>query len=174
MFDKVGGFDESGKGTPEDLIFFYKHLSLGGSLHRCPEYLMCYRYHPSCTTFSVSESVIWNLRVQFLEKNIIDHWKSFIIWNAGKQGRKLYRSLTVDNRNKVIAFCDVDEKKINKGFYVFEEACFCPKPKVPVIHFKDAKPPIIVCVKMDLTDGDFERNLNSLHLLEGRDWIHFN
>ncbi|XP_033100312.1 UDP-GlcNAc:betaGal beta-1,3-N-acetylglucosaminyltransferase-like protein 1, partial [Anneissia japonica] len=29
VFDNVGGFDESGKGTPEDLLFFIKHLELG-------------------------------------------------------------------------------------------------------------------------------------------------
>lgn len=56
VVDKIpGGFDETGKGTPEDLIFFYKHLDAGGRVERCPEILMIYRYHANATTFSVSE-----------------------------------------------------------------------------------------------------------------------
>lgn len=49
------GFDEHGKGVPEDLIFFYKHLDLGGSVIRTDESLVIYRYHPNATTFSVTE-----------------------------------------------------------------------------------------------------------------------
>ncbi|ESN99606.1 hypothetical protein HELRODRAFT_84103 [Helobdella robusta] len=173
-FDKVGGFDESGKGTPEDLIFFYQHLKLAGKLCRCPEVLLTYRYHKNCSTFSVSESVIWDLRVQFLQERIIRNWSSFTIWNAGKQGRKLYRSLSPLNQKKVIAFCDVDVKKINQGFYIYEHSTEIPKPKVPIIHFTEAQPPIIICVKLDLTDGEFEKNLELLHLQEGVDYIHFN
>ena len=33
-FDKVGGYDETFPGCPEDLIFFYAHLGLGGGLHK--------------------------------------------------------------------------------------------------------------------------------------------
>jgi hypothetical protein len=55
MFYRVGGFDESGKGTPEDLIFFYRHLDLNGRVYRVDETLLTYRYHPLQTTFSVDE-----------------------------------------------------------------------------------------------------------------------
>jgi hypothetical protein len=44
---------------------------------------------------------IWTHRVHFLEEQVLPHWKSFTIWNAGKQGRKLYRSLTAASRHKV-------------------------------------------------------------------------
>ena len=43
LFDKVGGFDEGGKGVPEDYIFFLKHLELGGKLLRVDEVLLMYR-----------------------------------------------------------------------------------------------------------------------------------
>ncbi|XP_064600307.1 queuosine-tRNA galactosyltransferase-like isoform X2 [Liolophura sinensis] len=170
----VGGFDERGKGTPEDLIFFYKHLELGGELRLVQQDLLMYRYHPEATTFSVLEDTIWELRVKFLEKMVLSKWSTFTIWNAGKQGRKLYRSLSDLNRKKVVNFCDVDEKKIQKQFYTFEDSSELPKPKVPIVHFTQAQPPLIICVKMDLTGGGFEVNLSSLHLCEGKDYIHFN
>jgi hypothetical protein len=55
---RVGGFSEEGKGTPEDLIFFYSHLDKGGELCRVPECLLIYRYHQNATTFSIHECVL--------------------------------------------------------------------------------------------------------------------
>ncbi|XP_043924057.1 UDP-GlcNAc:betaGal beta-1,3-N-acetylglucosaminyltransferase-like protein 1 [Protopterus annectens] len=172
-FNHVGKFDEGGKGVPEDLIFFYDHLRKDGTLHRINQCLLLYRYHEQAATHSVLEETIWNHRVKFLEERVLDHWISFTIWNAGKQGRKLYRSLSLANQKKVLAFCDVDEKKIKKGVYTHEESKVKPKPKVLIKHFRDASPPFIICVKLDLTGGQFEDNLNSLNLKEGKDYYHF-
>lgn len=55
VFRKVGGFSEEGKGVSEDLIFFYRHLDLGGKIKRVDDCLLVYRYHPNATTFSISE-----------------------------------------------------------------------------------------------------------------------
>ncbi|KAM8945697.1 queuosine-tRNA galactosyltransferase [Pelodytes ibericus] len=173
-FCYVGQFVEDGRGTPEDLIFFYEHLRKDGGVHRVDECLLQYRYHEQAATHSVSEDTIWKHRVKFLEEQVLQNWPSFTIWNAGKQGRKLYRSLTPANRMKVVAFCDVDDHKISKGFYTYQETEERPKPKIPVIHFTDAKPPFILCVKLDLTGGGFEENLKSLNLAEGVDFYHFN
>ncbi|XP_019615016.1 PREDICTED: UDP-GlcNAc:betaGal beta-1,3-N-acetylglucosaminyltransferase-like protein 1 isoform X1 [Branchiostoma belcheri] len=74
---------------------------------------------------------------------------------------------------KVAAFCDVDVKKIEKGFYTYEESRELPKPRVPIIHFKEASPPFVICVKLDLTGGQFEKNLASLNLREGVDYFLF-
>ncbi|XP_059588170.1 UDP-GlcNAc:betaGal beta-1,3-N-acetylglucosaminyltransferase-like protein 1 isoform X13 [Alligator mississippiensis] len=173
-FCHVGKFDEGGKGIPEDLLFFYKHVQKGGGVFRVDQCLLLYRYHPQAATHSVLEGTIWNHRVRFLEDQVLKHWMSFTIWNAGKQGRKLYRSLSPANRKKVAAFCDVDRNKIVKGFYTYEESEERPKPKIPIQHFRDATPPFIICVKMDLTGGVFEKNLNELNLKEGLDYYHFN
>ncbi|XP_073538520.1 queuosine-tRNA galactosyltransferase isoform X1 [Phyllobates terribilis] len=172
-FCYVGQFVEDGQGTPEDLLFFYDHLRKGGGVHRVDECLLQYRYHEHAATHSVSEDTIWRNRVQFLEERVLGLWPSFTIWNAGKQGRKLYRSLTPRNRDKVVAFCDVDAKKISKGFYTFEESEKHPKPRIPILHFSEAKSPFIICVKLDLTGGGFEDNLRSLNLKEGEDYYHF-
>ncbi|KAI4832334.1 hypothetical protein KUCAC02_015306 [Chaenocephalus aceratus] len=171
---KVGPFDEGGKGVPEDLIFFYQSLRQGGGMARVDQCLLVYRYHEKATTHSVTEETIWKLRVDFLQERVLSQWESFTIWNAGKQGRKLYRSLSPTNQKKVKAFCDVDENKIQKGFYTYEDSEQRPKPKVPVLHYKDASAPFIICVKLDMTGGALEENLNSLQLKEGTDYYHFN
>ncbi|TSK18103.1 Meteorin-like protein [Bagarius yarrelli] len=144
-FQRVGPFDESGK-----VSLSFKLFSFG----------------------TLIWETIWNLRVNFLEERVLGRWGSFTIWNAGKQGRKLYRSLTFTNQRKVKAFCDVDENKIKKGVYTYEESkvkalLFAimgtfglqkaltmfilqerPKPQIPVLHYRDASPPFIVCVKL--------------------------
>ncbi|XP_041501755.1 UDP-GlcNAc:betaGal beta-1,3-N-acetylglucosaminyltransferase-like protein 1 isoform X4 [Microtus oregoni] len=172
-FSHVGLFDEGGQGVPEDLLFFYEHLRKGGGVFRVDHNLLLYRYHPYAATHSVLEVTIWTHRVHFLEEQVLPRWKCFTIWNAGKQGRRLYRSLTAASRCKVVAFCDVDENKIGKGFYCHEESQERPKPKVPILHFQAARSPFVICVKLDLTGGAFEDNLKSLNLQEGRDFVHF-
>ncbi|KAM5149372.1 queuosine-tRNA galactosyltransferase isoform 3-T3 [Callospermophilus lateralis] len=147
-FSRVGPFDEGGQGVPEDLLFFYQHLRKGGRVLRVDQTLLLYRYHPHAATLSVLETTIWTHRVCFLEEWALPQWASFTIWNAGKQGRRLYRSLTAASRCKVVAFCDVDENKIRKGFYCYEEAQERPKPRVPVLHFRAARPPFVLCVKL--------------------------
>lgn len=147
-FSHVGPFDEGGQGVPEDLLFFYEHLRKGGGVFRVDHSLLLYRYHLCAATHSVLEMTIWTHRVHFLEEQILPHWKSFTIWNAGKQGRKLYRSLTAASRHKVVAFCDIDKNKIRKGFYCHEDSQERPKPKVPILHFQAAQSPFVICVKL--------------------------
>ncbi|UJR36598.1 hypothetical protein I4U23_029318 [Adineta vaga] len=141
-FHRLGGFDEIAQGHCEDLTFFFKHL------RHVNEILLYYRYHPEATTFSVHQDVIWSVRIQEIQSNVIDNLQQLTIWNAGKQGRKFYRSLNDRNKQKVICFCDMDPKKITKV----------------------AIPPIIICVKLGLTNNVFETNLASLNLREGIDY----
>ncbi|XP_077183699.1 queuosine-tRNA galactosyltransferase isoform X3 [Paroedura picta] len=162
------------QGIPEDLLYFYEHLRKGGEVFRVDQCLLLYRYHPQAATHSVLEETIWTHRLLFLEERILSCWISFTIWNAGKQGRKFFRSLSPTNQKKVTAFCDVDQKKITKGFYTYEDSKETPKPRIPIIHFRDASPPFIICVKLDLTGGQFEENLSQLNLKEGVDYHHFN
>ncbi|XP_065065843.1 queuosine-tRNA galactosyltransferase-like isoform X2 [Rhopilema esculentum] len=117
LIEYLGYFDEIGKGHPEDLTFFYKHLKNNGKLYRVQETLLLYRYHENAASFSVSEETIWDIRLSHLEVEVLSKWQNFTIWNAGKQGRRFYRSLTQKDRGKVLALCDVDEKKISKGEY---------------------------------------------------------
>ena len=45
--------------------------------------------------------------------------------------------------------------------------------QIPVRGIRDVTPPFISCVSLDRTDGDFESNLASLKLVEGRDYFLF-
>lgn len=132
------------------------------------------RHHPDATTASVSEQTIWKLRLAAIQERVLKSWTQFTIWNAGKQGRKFFRDLEEENRKKVSAFCDVDAKKIEKGFYIFENSPLKKKPKIPIVHFTKASKPFVICMKLDLTGGKFEENLESLNLKEGVDYFHFN
>ncbi|XP_068995803.1 queuosine-tRNA galactosyltransferase isoform X1 [Embiotoca jacksoni] len=171
---KVGPFDERGKGVPEDLLFFYQSLRQGGRLFRVDRCLLIYRYHEKAATHSVTEETIWKLRVNFLQERVLSQWENFTIWNAGRQGRKLYRCLSPTNQKKVKAFCDVDENKIQKGFYTYEESKERPKPRIPILHYSKASAPFVICVKLDMTGGVLEEKLDSLQLKEGTDYFHFN
>ena len=176
VFDTVGLFCENKKGFPEDLVFFYKYLDYGGRLCKIEKPLLIYRYYQAAATLSVHEDTIWDIRIKQVQKNVLSSWTKFTIWNAGKQGRKFYRSLDEINRKKVLALCDVDTKKITKGYYTCEliKDENGKPPRIPIVHFRDAVPPFIICVKLNLTNGCFEDNLNSLNLVEGRDYYHFN
>ncbi|CAD0202197.1 unnamed protein product [Chrysodeixis includens] len=173
VYNKVGGFVETGLGTPEDLIFFYKHLDAGGDLIRVDQALVVYVYHEDAATFSVKRELIWKIQLERLQNCVMPSWKEFTIWNAGKRGRKVVRALNQDNLNKVVAFCDVDKNKIGHNVELY-----CPIKrkviiKLPVLHFAEAKPPFLICVKLDLTGGEFEKNLSSLNLIEGIDYVLF-
>ena len=44
---------------------------------------------------------IWDIRMEAFQRDLLDQWSQFTIWNAGKQGRKFYRSLAPENQRKV-------------------------------------------------------------------------
>jgi len=69
--------------------------------------------------------------------------------------------------SNVVAFCDVNEKKIGTVYHNGVS-----KHNVPIIHFRDAVPPIVCCVALDRTDGRFEANVDSKGLQEGKNLWH--
>lgn len=176
VFESAGPFDEGGPGTPDDLTFFYRHLALGGLVSKVELPLVAYRFHSASVTGrrGVPWERIWAARVAHLEAHLLMRapaWRGpFTIWNAGREGRRLFRSLSPQHRAQVAAFCDVDEKKIARGCYEHHES----GTKVPVIHWSAAVPPLLLCVKRDLGgNDDFLAHLASLGLQEGRHYVHF-
>lgn len=88
------------------------------------------------------------MRVERLERIILNNWKKFTIWNAGKQGRKLLNCLTETNRNKVEAFCDIDINKINQKYIHYDPSTRKTERAIDIVHFRDANSPFVICVKM--------------------------
>ncbi|CAE8723786.1 unnamed protein product, partial [Polarella glacialis] len=173
VFDAASGFLETGPGTPEDLDFLYRHVRSGGSLARVDEPLVMYRYHEKQQSHGVSANSIWALRVEELESGLLAHLESFSLWGAGRDGKRLYKSLRPASRQKVVAFLDVDPGKLAAGHYFDREH----GEKVPIVEWKMASEakfqPAIICVKSGLHSG-FENNVASLGLQEGRQYWHFN
>lgn len=113
------------------------------------------------------------MRIQRLQDVVLTKWNSFTIWNAGKQGRKLFNSLKPEFQGKVTALCDVDLNKIGKHYTPYDPKRRKEGRAIPILNYKDAVPPFVICIKLDLTDGVFEANLNTLNLREGYDYILF-
>lgn len=78
----------------------------------------------------------------------MSQWGSFTIWNAGKQGRQFYNSLDEHNQKKVVALCDVDKNKIGKKYEPFDAVDRKIGRPVPIISYKEAQPPFVICVKI--------------------------
>jgi hypothetical protein len=101
---------------------------------------------------------------------VLSTWERFSIWGAGRDGRALFKALAPATRARVTAFCDVDERKVGTD-YIFEGQ------RVPVVHFREVRPPFVTCVALDRTDGAFEANVQevaaALGLVEGTDFFHF-
>uniref|UniRef100_A0A673KT75 UDP-GlcNAc:betaGal beta-1,3-N-acetylglucosaminyltransferase-like protein 1 n=1 Tax=Sinocyclocheilus rhinocerous TaxID=307959 RepID=A0A673KT75_9TELE len=130
-FEKAGPFNEGGEGVPEDLLFFYQSLRHGGHVIRVDECLLVYRYHEPAATHSLL-CLLYGCQS-----------------NKNRYARYFQRCTeSQSGYSSVKAFCDVDENKIQRGFYMYEESKERPKPRIPVLHFTNASPPFIVCVKL--------------------------
>ncbi|OQS02676.1 UDP-GlcNAc:betaGal beta-1,3-N-acetylglucosaminyltransferase 1-like [Thraustotheca clavata] len=170
-FLAVGCFSEAPEGVtiPEDLIFFLKHLELGGTLAKSEEKLVIYRHSSGSVCSKLPRRILLRTRLASLERRVLSQWTSFTIWGCGRDGKNFFVDLSEEYKKKVTAFCDVNEKKIGTKYY-----CRETKTQVPIIHFSEAKPPIICCVSMGRTDGELEANIKSLNLVEGVNFWHFN
>jgi len=172
VWESVGGYKEEYPGCPEDMIFFYQWLEQGGAIGKVLLPLTVYRYHPTATSFSIHRNRLLQEKVKHLEAMVLHQVDQFTIWGAGRDGKKFFMTLSPASQAKVAAFCDVSEKKIGT-IYVNHST----KRKIPIIHFSEAKPLVIVCVALNRSLGqgpvsEFERNLQSMNWKEGRDYWH--
>ncbi|EGC40144.1 hypothetical protein DICPUDRAFT_146960 [Dictyostelium purpureum] len=133
------------------------------------EPLLVYRYHENNLSSQIHKHMLMKVRIEYLERRVLSKWSSFTIWGAGKDGKKFFTLLSDSSKKKVTAFCDVDKNKIGQKY----NAAYTPY-SVPIIHFSQAKPPLVICVALDRSNGEFENNLNSLNLKEGTEYWHFN
>jgi glycosyltransferase involved in cell wall biosynthesis len=156
--------------VPEDTFFFMDHLAGGGSLSKVPEQLVTYRYTAGSWCHGTSRHDLQKARMPYIEREIIMHpeWSSFTVWGYGKDGRKFVTRLSAEAASRVSAFCDVDPNKVGMTYFI--QSC---RKHVPIIHFTDAKPPIIVCVGSKRTEGALEENIKLLNMTEGKDYYHF-
>lgn len=139
LFSEVGGYNESFPDTPEDLIFFYAHLCRSGKLIRIDQELLLYRYHSSMTSLGIHRLKLLELRVKHFERMVLNHMSSLVIWSAGRDGKKFFQTLSPSAKRKVVAFCDVDPKKIGNHYHDPLN-----NRHIPIIHFSDAAAPAAI------------------------------
>ena len=117
--------------TQEDLRLIYAHTKRGGTLAKAGggPYVV-YRMHATNMSFGVPDNLIHEVRVRAFETQWLQcgvHgaepdplWHNgapFSIWNAGKEGKRLFKKLSQANRDRVKCFGDIDEKKIGKTYH---------------------------------------------------------
>ncbi|KFD48956.1 hypothetical protein M513_10197 [Trichuris suis] len=168
LFEEVGGFVEYAEPYPEDLDFMYRALKIGATLFRVDEELVIYRHHSACASLLISEQQIWNIRISHFISDVLQHWEAFTIWNAGRQGRRFFKSLPSWCQDRVICMCDVDKRKVFQGVYeLYDQKKRAVLRRVPIIPVHEANPPLVICVKLDMTNGQLEALINAKRLKEG-------
>eukprot|EP00192_Tetraselmis_astigmatica_P009761 CAMPEP_0117659536 /NCGR_PEP_ID=MMETSP0804-20121206/6486_1 /TAXON_ID=1074897 /ORGANISM="Tetraselmis astigmatica, Strain CCMP880" /LENGTH=867 /DNA_ID=CAMNT_0005466203 /DNA_START=78 /DNA_END=2683 /DNA_ORIENTATION=+ len=178
-FDLSGGF---GATLGDDMQLFHRHCLRGGLLRLVgggknggmP--LLTYRHHSASLSGGTSRGVLLKLRSAAFVQAVLEGpsahgigWDSgFTVWNAGRDGRQFVASLPIHWSRRCKAFCDVDEKKIGSVLEVQSEEAneegirgntSC---QIPVIHWRDATPPLVLCVAMGRTNGAFEGYVQEL------------
>ena len=131
---------------------------------------MTYRYTEGSWALGTPQNDLNLARMGYIERQILmkPEWEKFTIWGNGRDGRKFINSLSKEAAARVIAFCDVDVKKVGRSYFI--QSC---RKHVPVIHFSDAKPPMIICVASKRLGGLLEENIKTLNMTEGVDYYHF-
>ncbi|GBG26817.1 UDP-GlcNAc:betaGal beta-1,3-N-acetylglucosaminyltransferase-like protein 1 [Hondaea fermentalgiana] len=179
-FERAGGYietEEDGRrALAEDLRFYYQHLEAGDAagfsprelLYKIEEPLLKYRHLSGSVSSKTPRKLLFRIKAKAMERSVLRDWKEFTIWNAGRDGRDFLKNLSPEFQKRVRGFCDIDEEKIKRGYF----NPGLPTKHLPVVHFSQAKVPIVCCVAMD-RGGEFEANLASLCLTEGRDYYHF-
>jgi hypothetical protein len=156
-----------GNTSPDNAKGKSKSITTAGSLKliRTAEPLLSYRHRAGQSqSSSTSRKLLLQLRVMaFTDLVLKKDWimssnsrtneegdgadSGFIIWGAGRDGKDFFKSLPEEAKGLVKCFVDVDEKKINSGYYVVpkknhyngdgevkqksKRECF----KIPILHF---------------------------------------
>lgn len=58
------------------------------------------------------------MKLQALERRVLDRLDHFSIWGGGRDGRNFLNDLSDQNRKKVVAFGDVDTNKVRHGIAI--------------------------------------------------------
>jgi len=121
----------------EDLRFFHAHLAAQGQLQllRTKTPLLTYRHRGGSQSSQTPRKLLLSLRVLAFESRILNSdplWQGhFCIWGAGRDGKDFVKSLSTETRRRIYCFVDVDDKKINQGYYHNPQL----DVRIPIVHF---------------------------------------
>lgn len=122
----------------EDLRLFHSHLLADGllRLHRTEQPLVTYRHRAGASQSSQTpRKLLLHLRVLAFEQAVLRSdplWAGpFVVWGAGRDGKDFVKALSKDIRKRVACFVDVDERKIEAGYYDYKDMDI----RIPIVHF---------------------------------------
>jgi glycosyltransferase involved in cell wall biosynthesis len=121
----------------EDLRFFHKHLADEGLLQlvRTVTPLLTYRHRAGQSQSSQTpRRLLLYLRARALERRVLQtdpKWQQFCVWGAGRDGKDFVKALSPETRRRVYCMVDVDDKKIDRGYYVNRDI----DVKIPIVHY---------------------------------------
>lgn len=126
----------------EDLRFFHKHLRDQGllRLHRTVTPLLTYKHRANQSQSSQTpRRLLLYLRARALERRVLQadpawqqrHDGAFCVWGAGRDGKDFVKALSPETRRRVYCMVDVDDKKIERGYYVNRDI----DVKIPIVHY---------------------------------------
>ena len=76
--------------------------------------------------------------------------------------------MSVEAKSKVVAFCDIDEKKIGRVYH-----CQVTGRNINVLDYRAINSPFIVCVASKRAGGILESNISSMGFLPVVDYVQF-
>mmetsp|Transcript_3546 Transcript_3546/g.9025 ORF Transcript_3546/g.9025 Transcript_3546/m.9025 type:complete len:864 (-) Transcript_3546:182-2773(-) len=183
------------------------HLCLVGGGAAGADPLLAYRHHATSLSSATPRGVLLAIRAAAFVEAVLEGagargagWEAgFTVWNAGRDGKQFVRALPWRWQRRCRAFCDVDARKIGTVVELTApssttaddaaadgderlESDFSRRGtahhRVPVVHWSEAEPPLVLCVAMGRTNGVFEGNVAELaarlQLREGTHYWHFN
>jgi glycosyltransferase involved in cell wall biosynthesis len=129
----------------EDLRFFHKHLADQGLLQlvRTVTPLLTYKHRAGQSQSSQTpRRLLLYLRARALERRVLQadpawqqqqhgHDGAFCVWGAGRDGKDFVKALSPETRRRVYCMVDVDDKKIDRGYYVNRDI----DVKIPIVHY---------------------------------------
>jgi len=165
---RMGGYQE--RGWPEDYDLYLRMYLAGVKFAKIPEVLLEWREHPTRITRTDSRYSLENFlraKAHYLKRGPLVDRDAVIIWGAGMMGRRLGKLLMREEDAPVVAFVDIDPKKIGntrRG-----------KPIIPPEDLLDwwgrfQNPVVLAAVGARGARPLIRNRLNAFGLREGQDW----
>ncbi len=164
----MGGYQE--RGWPEDYDLYLRMYLEGAKFAKIPQVLLKWREHPARITRTDSRYSLENFlraKAHYLKRGPLADRDAVIIWGAGMMGRRLGKLLMRDEEAPVVAFVDIDPKKIGntrRG-----------KPIIPPEDLLDwwgryQNPVVLAAVGARGARPLIRERLKAFGLREGQDW----
>ncbi len=163
----LGGFQDHG--WPEDYDLWLRFYLAGAKFAKIPQVLLEWREHPDRLTHLDARYSVENFlraKAHYLAKGPAQGRDAVFVWGAGMTGRRLSKHLVREGL-PLVAFVEVDAKKIGntrRG-----------KPIIAsddLIQFwnKYKNPILLTAVRARKAAPLIRSSLESLNLIEGKDW----